>query len=341
MSAAAEMDFCAVLGVTWESTKKEVTKAYRKLALKWHPDKNQSEGAKEKFFEIFAAYEVLTDDTKREEFAKRRKAKAAKTAKQDVMDAKRREMINELEEREKAAAVREAQRRQRARAQKEMDKLRGDGLAKLQQLMQQQEAGAAQQSERAAATAAIREQEASAASAAESTSIKVKWKKSASAVDAEEIRRSFSAFGAIAGVAAGKKRSAIVCFDTADSAVSALHAYETGAPAHLVDSRLTVAHISHEPRGQPSASGSGAGGGGGQKRGWDGGGGTAERQVRPNLSATPAGGGGGQPAAAAAAVAAAVAAAAAAAAAEAAAEPVGDIDESDILARMRKAQSQR
>jgi hypothetical protein len=44
--------------------------------------------------------------------------------KQDAMDAKRRQMITELEEREKAAAARLAERQQRARAQKEVDKLR-------------------------------------------------------------------------------------------------------------------------------------------------------------------------------------------------------------------------
>ena len=51
------------LGVSKTATDEEIKKAYRKLALKWHPDKNQvkKEEATEKFKLICEAYEVLSD----------------------------------------------------------------------------------------------------------------------------------------------------------------------------------------------------------------------------------------------------------------------------------------
>ena len=51
------------LGVSKTATDDEIKKAYRKLALKWHPDKNQDkkEEATEKFKTICEAYEVLSD----------------------------------------------------------------------------------------------------------------------------------------------------------------------------------------------------------------------------------------------------------------------------------------
>ena len=49
-------------------TERDIKKAYRKLSMVWHPDKNQEEGAEEKFVEIANAYEVLSDESKRADY---------------------------------------------------------------------------------------------------------------------------------------------------------------------------------------------------------------------------------------------------------------------------------
>ncbi|KAM3842457.1 dnaJ homolog subfamily B member 5 [Diretmus argenteus] len=58
-------DFYKVLGVSSDSNEDEIKKAYRKMALKFHPDKNSDADAEEKFKEIAEAYEILTDPKKR------------------------------------------------------------------------------------------------------------------------------------------------------------------------------------------------------------------------------------------------------------------------------------
>lgn len=59
-------DFYKILGIQKGATDDEIKKAYRKLALKYHPDKNKSAGAEERFKEIAEAYEVLSDKKKRD-----------------------------------------------------------------------------------------------------------------------------------------------------------------------------------------------------------------------------------------------------------------------------------
>jgi len=59
-------DFYQILGVQKGASEDEIKKAYRKMALKYHPDKNKSPGAEEKFKEIALAFEVLKDKKKRE-----------------------------------------------------------------------------------------------------------------------------------------------------------------------------------------------------------------------------------------------------------------------------------
>jgi len=59
-------DYYRILGVARGANEDEIKKAYRKLALKYHPDKNQTTGAEEKFKEIGEAYDVLSDKKKKE-----------------------------------------------------------------------------------------------------------------------------------------------------------------------------------------------------------------------------------------------------------------------------------
>ncbi|QQG44643.1 MAG: DnaJ domain-containing protein [Candidatus Roizmanbacteria bacterium] len=59
-------DFYEILGVDKKASADEIKSAYRKQALKWHPDRNKEAGAEAKFKEINKAYEVLADAKKRE-----------------------------------------------------------------------------------------------------------------------------------------------------------------------------------------------------------------------------------------------------------------------------------
>lgn len=57
-----------ILGVTEDASDTDIKKAYRKLSLQYHPDRNPDESAKEKIQEINAAYEILGDDSKRKQY---------------------------------------------------------------------------------------------------------------------------------------------------------------------------------------------------------------------------------------------------------------------------------
>ena len=62
----SKRDYYEVLGVCKDACERDIKKAYKKLAMKYHPDRTKGDKAKEETFkEIKEAYEVLKDDQKR------------------------------------------------------------------------------------------------------------------------------------------------------------------------------------------------------------------------------------------------------------------------------------
>ncbi len=61
-------DYYKILGLTEDTDKTEIKKAYKKLARKYHPDINKSKNAEKKFKQINEAYNILSDDTKRRKY---------------------------------------------------------------------------------------------------------------------------------------------------------------------------------------------------------------------------------------------------------------------------------
>lgn len=64
----ADKDYYEILGVPKDASDRQIKKAFHKLAMRYHPDKNKSPDAEAKFREIAEAYETLSDDKRRQEY---------------------------------------------------------------------------------------------------------------------------------------------------------------------------------------------------------------------------------------------------------------------------------
>ena len=96
-----------ILGVEelWDDQSK-IRKSYRKLALKYHPDKNKSKSASEMFLKISEALKIITDPKLKEELDTRIRSRKAQQERYASQREDRRKVIEDLLQREKEYLVR-------------------------------------------------------------------------------------------------------------------------------------------------------------------------------------------------------------------------------------------
>ncbi|KAH0547586.1 hypothetical protein FGG08_000311 [Glutinoglossum americanum] len=102
--ATSSHDFYALLSITPETPQHEIRRAYRKTALKYHPDKHPDDpSAIETFHLLQIAYDVLSDPAIKALYDNARIARAAKARQSALLDGERRRMKEDLERREQGS----------------------------------------------------------------------------------------------------------------------------------------------------------------------------------------------------------------------------------------------
>lgn len=129
-----DIDYYALLGIEITASTKEIKNAYRKKALKVHPDKNPSPDAAILFHDLTQAQELLLDPKKRSEYDQTHRAKQERLKKKQEMDSKRRHAQDELEKRERDAKKAKVDQNQaKAQYDAEIARLREEGAKRRQE----------------------------------------------------------------------------------------------------------------------------------------------------------------------------------------------------------------
>ena len=128
-ATTSETDFYEILGVTADvASDNTLRKAFRKQSLKWHPDKNPSPEAAERFHLLTVAYDVISDPITRNAYDNARAARLAKKRRTEAFDMHRRKMQADLECREnKAKRARVDMDDEEARFRAQLAKLQEEG----------------------------------------------------------------------------------------------------------------------------------------------------------------------------------------------------------------------
>lgn len=123
---AEETDYYELLGISTTASESEIKRAYRKTALKFHPDKNPA--GRETFDLVGIAQDVLLDENARALYDNARRAKAEKKERDAAYDSRRRQMKDDLERRENAGAKRKREDTEAEDAfERELKRLAADG----------------------------------------------------------------------------------------------------------------------------------------------------------------------------------------------------------------------
>uniref|UniRef100_A0A0M3IF30 DnaJ homolog subfamily C member 17 n=1 Tax=Ascaris lumbricoides TaxID=6252 RepID=A0A0M3IF30_ASCLU len=238
-----------ILGVDKDSSDAQIVKAFRKAALKWHPDKNpdRKQFAQEMFLKISRALEILTDVAARAAYDHVCAAKSARKIyvqrRTQQESESRRKLREELERREASGyAAQQDELRAQAQLQKEIERLRKEGSEMLRREREniEREIHRKRDAFMAAATSSS-DAEYSEAEAR----LRLKWKRGLndSDYDETELRRIFGKYGRISALvmSSSNKGSAIIEFCNAKDALKAEN--EIGDPKNP----LRISWVSTRP----------------------------------------------------------------------------------------------
>lgn len=200
--ATSSTDFYSLLGVSFENSQKDLDRAWRKTALKYHPDKVGNDPiAKERFHLAQIGYDLLSDPSSKALYDNTRAARLQKQRQNELFEGRRRQMKDDLEARERGVKRgRTQEENEEEELERKLRKIAEDGKRRRKEMEEslrkdmQKEAVAQEQPTPEAATTPS----GSGVSELDRT-VQVRWPREGSgdALNQERITELFSTFGKI------------------------------------------------------------------------------------------------------------------------------------------------
>ncbi|XVF00845.1 hypothetical protein REPUB_Repub04eG0037100 [Reevesia pubescens] len=205
-------------------TPKEITKAYREKARDLHPDKRKDDpNAHENFIKLKSSYEILIDEKARKLFDDLLRVKRDQQRRFAQQDSKRRKMMSDLEDRERASFAPDPTVKAKEEEERIARKLKEE-IARIRAMHANK--GASMGTDSGLNQEKVRREENNGGGVGldKEKVLKVSWEKIGDDYTAEKLRELFSRFGEVEDVvvkSSKKKGSALVVMATKDAAVAA------------------------------------------------------------------------------------------------------------------------
>lgn len=214
-ATSSQHDFYGLLDVPPSANESEIRRAYRKTALKYHPDKNAGNpSAIEKFHLLQIAYDVLSDPTVKELYDNAQRAKEEKKARDQAFEGRRKWMKEDLEKRESGAFKRKRDEEdEEEKFERELRRLAEDGQRRrkeredaLHRERLEEEERLEREKEGIDASSNLEKPKGGAEVSELDRTVKVRWVVDDANIDKEKLSSLFSKFGNVEHALLGKEK---------------------------------------------------------------------------------------------------------------------------------------